>query len=490
MQHAEVAVPKGRLVASSIKQRERHTEMKLTPLAVALTIAFGATGNAFAADSTEVQVLRQQMETMQKQMAAMQNKLDAMAVAPAPAQAQAQKSASSNPPLTANFGGATATLYGHADLSVDVGRDGTHKVTQVSSNLSYVGIRATRALGTTGLTAIAQIETLANISATPTETGGFASRNSFLGLQGGFGKIMLGKTDTPYKRATAMMDPFSASVGDYNSIMGNTGGDLRAEFDPRLPHSIFYDSAKFGGFSVNALYSPGQKFRNLEGSDKYRFAQGEKVCSGATPGSSGSTPDAGSLLCNDGAFTRAVSVAVNYASGPVLGTVSYERHKGVDRTGDTGGVSSDESAAKIGLRYDFGSNQLAGIYEKFYRGGGIDPAFNERARSGYYISDVQQLGNGLEAMAAWAHAGSTPGGPDFGTTNDKANMYAVGLKYHYDKQTSVYLVGAMVKNGPGAHYALGAGGHGVPIASPRNDTGDTIAGQNIKALSVGMQFDF
>ena len=155
--------------------------MKLTPLAVALTIVFGAAGNAFAADSTEVQVLKQQMEIMQRQMAAMQNKLDAMAVAPAPA--PAQKSASSNPPLTANIGGATATLYGHADLSVDAARDGTHKVLQVSSNLSYVGIRASRDLGSTGLKAIAQIETLANISATPTETGGLASRNSFLGLQ-------------------------------------------------------------------------------------------------------------------------------------------------------------------------------------------------------------------------------------------------------------------------------------------------------------------
>jgi predicted porin len=460
--------------------------MKMTPLAVALTMIFGASGTAFAADSTEVQALKQQMEIMQKQMAAMQGRIEAMAAAPRPA----QQSAAPGAPLTAHIGGATAVLYGHADLSAEVARDGTHSVSQVSSNLSYVGIRASRDLGSTGLKAIVQIETLANISGTPTETGGLASRNSFVGLQGGFGKIMLGKTDTPYKRSTGMMDPFSASVGDYNSIMGNTGGDLRAEFDARLPHSIFFDSAKFGGFSVNALYSPGQKFTNLAGSDKYKFAQGEKVCSGATPGSSGSTPDAGSLLCNDGAYTNAFSIALNYASGPVLGTVSYERHRAVDRTGDTGGVTSDESAAKIGVRYNFGSNQLSGIYEKFYRDGGIDPAFNERSRNGYYLSDVQQLGHGFDAMAAWAHASSTPGGPDFGTINDKGDMYALGLKYHYDKQTSVYLVGAMVKNGPGAHYALGAGGHGVPIAAPRNDGGDTIPGQTIKALSVGMQFNF
>ena len=58
--------------------------------------------------------------------------------------------------------------------------------------------------------------------------------------------------------------------------MGNTGGDLRAEFDGRIPHAIFYDSPKWDGFSVNALYSPGQKYANLANSDKYAFAQGEK----------------------------------------------------------------------------------------------------------------------------------------------------------------------------------------------------------------------
>ena len=460
--------------------------MKMTPVAVAVAIIFGASAPALAADSTEVQALKQQMEAMQKQMAAMQNQLEAMAATPQPP----QKTAASDSPLTTQIGGANVTLYGFADLSAEVGNDGKQGVKQVSSNLSYVGVRGSKDLGSTGMKAIFQVETLANISGTPTETGALASRNSFVGLEGGFGKLMLGKTDTPYKRATAMMDPFASSVGDYNSIMGNTGGDLRAEFDARLPHAIFYDSPKLHGFSVNALFSPGQKFDNLANSDKYAFAQGEKVCAGATPGSSGSLPDPGSTLCNDGAFKNAYSIALNYESGPLLGTVSYERHQSVDRTSDNGGNTADESAAKVGVSYNFGSNRLSGIYEKFYRNSGIDPTVNERARTGYYVSDVQELGHGMDLMGAWAHASTTPGGPDFGTVDDKANMYALGLKYHYDKQFALYLVGAVLKQGAGAHYALGAGGHGTAIASPRNDAGDNIPGQTIKALSAGMQYVF
>jgi predicted porin len=463
--------------------------MKMRPLALALGLMFGTSEFALAADSTEVQALKQQMEVMQKQMAAMQEQLRAMNTAPQ-AEVPKPEPAAATSGLTAKVGGASVTLYGFADLSADVGNDGKHSVNQVSSNLSYVGVRGSKALGSTGLKGIFQVETLANISGTPTETGGLASRNSFVGLEGGFGKLMLGKSDTPYKRATAAMDPFASSVGDYNSIMGNTGGDLRAEFDSRLPHAIFYDSPKVQGFSVNAMYSPGQKFDNLANSDKYAFAQGEKICAGATPGSSGSLPDPGSTLCNDGAFKNAYSAAFNFEAGPVYVTLSYERHQAVDRTSDNGGVTSNESAAKLGASYNFGSNRLSGIYEKFYRGGGVVPDLNERARTGYYLSDVQELGQGFDLMGAWAHAAQTPGGPDFGSADDKANMYALGMKYHYDKQFALYLVGALLKQGAGGHYAMGAGGHGTAIASPRNDNGDTIPGQSIKALSAGMQYAF
>jgi predicted porin len=461
--------------------------MKMTPIALICAALFGYSASSSAATPDDVAALKQQMAVMQQQMAALQSKLDNVGTAQPAAQPAPAAPAEH---MTAHIGGASVSLYGYADLSADATSNGKEHLNQVSSNLSYLGVRGGKDLGNSGLKAIFQIETLVNVSGTPTETGALGSRNSFLGVEGQFGKIMLGKTDTPYKRATAAMDPFASSVGDYNTIMGNTGGDLRAEFDSRIPHAIFYDSPKWSGVTVNALYSPGQKYNNLTGSDKYAFAQGEKVCAGATPGSSGSLPDPGSPTCNDGAFRNAYSVAVNYDNGPFMVTASYERHQAVDRTSDNGGVTSDESAAKIGVAYRFGGNRLSAIYEKFNRNGGVDPTLNERARSGYYLSDVQDLGNGLDLMGAWAHAGSTPGGPDFGTADDKANMYAIGVKYHYDKQTAFYLTGAMLRQGAGAHYALGAGGHGTAIASPRNDAGDNIPGQEIRALSAGLQYAF
>src|SRR5258708_23437640 len=178
-------------------------------------------------------------------------------------------------------------LYGHLDLSLDWATKGIkpgqtnapfgtatptgHLSWQpdISSNLSYVGIRGGRDISS-GLRAVFQFETQIDLSATPggsvsssssdsSVKGALASRNSYLGIAGGFGALKLGKTDAPYKLSTARMDPFSATVGDYNSIMGNTGGDKPAEVDTPLSHAMWYESPKFRGAPFSPLLAPGQK---------------------------------------------------------------------------------------------------------------------------------------------------------------------------------------------------------------------------------------
>src|SRR6266571_5541908 len=148
-------------------------------------------------------------------------------------------------------GDTSVQLYGHLDLSVDGATKGIKDPAaqgklgwqpDISSNLSYFGLRGSHDIGG-GKRMVFQIETQVDVAATPglspitnstTDTkvpAALGSRNSFLGVAGNFGAVKIGKTDAPYKLSTARMDPFSATVGDYNSIMGNSGGDNRAEFD-------------------------------------------------------------------------------------------------------------------------------------------------------------------------------------------------------------------------------------------------------------------
>src|SRR5437879_10888630 len=180
-----------------------------------------------------------------------------------------------------------------------------------------------------------QIETQVDVAATPGPSpqtnsatdlkvpAALGSRNSFLGIAGNFGAVKIGKTDAPYKLSTARMDPFSATVGDYNSVIGNTGGDNRAEFDTRLSHAIWYESNRMGDFSWSALFAPGQN----RSSDNSYNASGEPDCTGGGGVGAGST-------CNDGSFGNAFSVAAVYEAGPLYGIVAYELHKDVNRSGD------------------------------------------------------------------------------------------------------------------------------------------------------------
>src|SRR2546427_1336996 len=273
-------------------------------------------------------------------------------------------------------------FYGHLDLSVDgatkgikeggmgqnpapVGKVGWQA--DVSSNLSYFGFRGDHDLGR-GYKMVFQAETQIDVAATPGPSpvnqasqgnvdnkvlGALGSRNSFLGFAGNFGALKFGKTDAPYKLSTSRMDPFSATVGDYNSMMGNTGGDNRAEFDTRLSHAMWYESPKRGGASFSALFAPGQN----RASDNSNNASGEPDCTGGGVGrqqlAGGVGPNVNIGDCNDGSFGDAYSVAGVYEAGPVYAIAAYELHRKANRASDdvvNVGVA-DEAAMKAGVQY-------------------------------------------------------------------------------------------------------------------------------------------
>src|SRR5438477_7470360 len=231
-------------------------------------------------------------------------------------------------------------FYGHLDLSIDditkgikdsaaVGKLGWQP--DISSNLSYFGFRGDHDIGG-GYKMVFQVETQVDVAATPGPSpvnqasqgnvdnkvlAALGSRNSFLGIAGNFGALKLGKTDAPYKLSTARMDPFSATVGDYNSIMGNSGGDNRAEFDTRLSHAIWYESNKMGAFSYSVLFAPGQN----RASDNSNNASGEPDCTGGGGGVTGNSQAGSNTVnpCTDGSFGDAFSVAGVYEAGPLYG---------------------------------------------------------------------------------------------------------------------------------------------------------------------------
>jgi predicted porin len=434
----------------------------------------------------------------------------------------------------------TVTLYGHFDLSADVFNPSVYDQGTklgIASNSSYFGVRARHNLspyGWEGWSVVAQFEALIEAAAAPTERAALGTRDSYVGIEGPWGAVKAGKSDTPYKKATAAFDPFASTLGDYNSIMGNTGGDNRAEFDWRMNHAIWYESPIWSGFQFSALLSPGQNYAQ----DNSDYSYGDYFqCNGASargsgsnfPGTGGAIPgNIGGNGCTDGSYGNAYSIAATYKNGPFTAIAAYELHEQVNRHGDDGlepgliapvfladgsqvstGVHN-EWAAKIGGGYKFndgiGDLQFYTYYEWLRRDvAPFEEPFNERSRDGVYASLTQFIGSHWSVSASYAHAFNTPGNPAMLSVNDpvlaplatlqgnqfndSASQYSVGARYRFNQWASWYVVATELTQGPGAHYCLGASGHGYQVCS-RDAMNNTIGGATIRGATTGLTFDF
>ncbi len=446
------------------------------------------------------------------------------------------KDAKGNPVVPADSVGATPG-------GVPVGNFGW--MPQISTNISYVGVRGFQRIGDQPFNFVYQFEAGFDISAAPgikqsnsnlsnQVNGGLFSRNSYIGLASpSWGAIKVGKSDGPYKNSTAMFNPFSGMLGDYSVIMGNSGGDNRVEFGTRLSHAIWYESPNWNGLKFNVLFAPGQN----RADDSGNLAAGESDCAGGNdPTSGGNTL----VSCSDGAFSNAVSTSLTYTHGPLYMLAAYEFHQNVNRSSDLAGAfgvpstgvlqdcsafpgatamrlcnedTANEDAMKLGIMYHFPTKTTVGVIgERLHRYTPAELDFqNERSRYGTWVVVSQELNPKDSVHFGWAHAFASPGNPGqhndttmidvsgatFGPNNNAADMLTAAYKHKYSENLTWYTNVAATFNHADAHYDLGAGGHittdchdaagasGGILASPQCWTGTTIVG-----VSTGLQWKF
>ena len=518
--------------------------MKKRLIAVACALACGIPGMAGAQTTQE---MKQQIDMLQRQVDALKARLDNMP--------QTQPGTSASQPATAAAPsgqggsflerkegdgmvfltrGGEVQLYGTLDLSLDSATKGISGMStsdggtpagnggwmaDISSNSSFVGLRGFQSFGNSPTRFVWQLETQIDVSSnsgtadTNSNTsnvvkGGLTSRNSYIGLASpAWGAVKIGKTDAPYKNSTAMMNPFSGMWGDYQVIMGNSGGDNRVEFGTRLTHAIWYESPSWGGFSFSALLSPGQN----RADDDSNIPSGEGDCAGGNvPGSGGLT-----VSCNDGSFGTAYSISASYRMPDLYLTAAYEMHRKVNRTSDLGTFDpndvADETASKIGAQYHFRATgtTVSAIYERLRRNVPDSLTWqNERSRNGTWLAISQDISSADSLHFGWAHAGRTPGDPGQHNTpgglnpDNSANMLTVAWKHQVDKNFQWYVDYATTRNHADAHFDLGAGGRSVttdchdaanPDTSgfdPNGGAPHCWAGGKLQGASVGARYSF
>src|SRR5690606_41590475 len=96
---------------------------------------------------------------------------------------------------------------------------------------------------TPSLTAYCQIEQEINFATGSNGANSFATRDTFVGLKGGFGAVQMGRFDRTFKKARGPANLFGDQVRDMRNLV-RTGN---ARFDERYANTLQYTTPSFGG---------------------------------------------------------------------------------------------------------------------------------------------------------------------------------------------------------------------------------------------------
>ena len=351
----------------------------------------------------------------------------------------------------------------------------------VASHASNIGVRARENIGG-GQTAWAQVETNASMerSNNVAHTSNFASRNSAIGIQGGWGNLFLGQWTTPWADLDALWGIGTvATYGPITSIIGRrettgappnpncgnggsglggvgagvcdsveAGGGVGHPFWRRASNAVSYQSPVFGGVQLKVLYQANQ----------------DKATASAT-----------SVAADPSLWSAAVQWAG--MGGRLRVGAAYDAHKEFTSTGNT------DTGWRVTGGWNFGFADIGLAYEQMtYKTAGAD-------------CDATQMGVGLAIpigqgaiRGAYSQAddidGPFTGGTSCGaatTADNGAKQYNLGYEYRFSTRTPVGFGYAKIDNDSAARFTWSG-------LSSTND-GQTVtppAGSDVEIFFVSM----
>ena len=164
---------------------------------------------------------------------------------------------------------ADVTLYGTIKAGVEVSRTKTTEgnvstkdrtATEIADFGSKIGFKGHEHLGN-NLNAIWQVEQNASVAGTDK---GWGTRESFIGLEGGFGKIRAGKLNTALKDSGDNVNAWESSSANEDVLQVSKIGRVESR-----EISVRYDTPVFAGFSGSVQYVPRD---NANPDDKHKHA--------------------------------------------------------------------------------------------------------------------------------------------------------------------------------------------------------------------------
>lgn len=295
-------------------------------------------------------------------------------------------------------------FYGKLNLNIQSTKEGGDTSNELKSNASRVGVKGKYKLDTDyDLTAIYKLEWQVNVNDSSKDS--LTARNQWLGLQGGFGEVTFGRSDTTLKVSQGKFDLFN----DYE-------GDLKHLFigENRVTDSLTYKSPSFSGVKFLASY----------------------------------------ILAGDDQFSDPFSVGVQFGDGSLKKTdyfISLAHDQNMQGDNDNG---TYETTRLVGM-YQLGDLRLGAILTESEINEVSDPANNDlvgKSENGYAVNAAYKMGKILAKVQYQEFAG--------------AGAINLGVDYKLGKNTKVFawytdregldFQGQTVKEADeGTYYAIG-----------------------------------
>jgi predicted porin len=351
---------------------------------------------------------------------------------------------------------AAATVYGVAHESINsmsnvsstaANGGASSGLTSISSNSSRLGIKGSEDLSG-GMKAVYQMEFgIAMDGNDNTATNGTANnagigstlRNTFVGLGGGFGTVLVGRHDSLIKLTGRKYDLFGDQIGNSrNALNGGSkaGSDL---VDGRHNNVLAYISPTWSGFHFGLAYVPSSAANGAETYDTTAVAK-----------------------------TNALTAIADYTAGAFSVTAGY-----INIDNATGVNGSAFTAYRLGAGYSFGAAKVVGLYQN---------AGTTDKQDAYGLGGSYKVGSAGTIKGQYYTMADVKGGKVDGT------LTTVGYDHALSKNTTAYVVYAAAHNGANATYTTNMGNSGA--GSNVFSAADAGGSKDNSALSVGLIHNF
>lgn len=324
------------------------------------------------------------------------------------------------------------TLYGRVHATFEsVEATGLVRRNRVSDQASLLGVRGTEDLGG-GLKAFFQLETAFKPDQNDST---FAARNSGVGLQGGWGSIILGRWDTPMKVTTGAIDVYGdVTLGGYTVAMQGAGLGVAGsnQFDRRDQNVVQYWSPSWAGLALRLQYSANE---------------------GRT------------ATINPG--TRGNGASLTWTGGPVYVGYAWDSMK--DNPGPAGlPTNNTQKGDALFGTFTFGPIKLGALVQQFRR-------TNLTKQKAWMGNVTWTLGNN---QLTYQHQEMKDGLASSVALQPECDADSVGWQYNFTRRTFTLLQYTRIDNNGSARCDFGANALGV------------AAGADPKGWSLGIRHIF